>query len=274
MTVADDRVVLVTGVSRRIGIGTQVARRLAAVGYRRLVLTGLPGYDGEMPYGGDAGGVAALLAELTGSAPWPATAGVPRPPHPPAVDHLIADLRDPAAPARLVAETVRRHGRIDVVVAVHTYSTPTPLTALDAEEIDRHLIVNVRATMLLAAAFAASFTAGSGGRLVLFSSGQRLGPMPDELAYAVSKAAVENLTRQLSPVLMAKGITVNCVNPGPTDTGYASAEQLAEVARLFPGGRWGTPDDAARLVQWLCSADGGWVTGQVIDSEGGFNRYV
>ncbi|SCL37182.1 3-oxoacyl-[acyl-carrier protein] reductase [Micromonospora rhizosphaerae] len=249
-----ERVALVTGVSRRIGIGAAVARTLAADGWR-LLLTGLPDYDDAQPYGGDPEGVPALLAELGD-----------------VVSYRQADLLDPAAPGELVAEAVRRHGRLDAVVAVHAYSTHTPLGALDAAEIDRHLLVNVRATLLLAQAFAAAFRGDAGGRLVLFSSGQRLGPMPGELAYAASKAGVENLTVQLSPLLMPKGITVNCVNPGPTDTGYADPTLLAEVARLFPGGRWGTPEDAARLVRFLCSADADWITGQVIDSEGGFQR--
>ncbi|XTZ14577.1 SDR family oxidoreductase [Micromonospora echinospora] len=73
---------------------------------------------------------------------------------------------------------------------------------------------------------------------------------------------------------MPRGITVNCVNPGPTDTGYAPPEAHAAVARQFPGGRWGTPDDAARLVAFLCSPEARWITGQVIDSEGGFHRYA
>jgi 3-oxoacyl-[acyl-carrier protein] reductase len=187
--------------------------------------------------------------------------------------YVRADLLGPGAPGELVAETVRRHGRLDAVVAAHAYSTHTPLGGLDATEIDRHLLVNVRATLLLAEAFAAAFTTDAGGRLVLFSSGQRLGPMPGALAYAVSKAAVENLTFQLAPLLMPKGITVNCVHPGPTDTGYASPETHAAVARKFPSGRWGTPQDAARLVRFLCSPEADWITGQVIDSEGGFNRY-
>jgi 3-oxoacyl-[acyl-carrier protein] reductase len=251
-----DRVALITGVSRRIGIGAAIARRFAAAGYR-LSLTGLPAFDAAQPYGGDPDGVPGLLAELG-----------------PDAVHRAADLTSPAAPGELVADTVRRFGRLDAVVAAHAYSTRTELGGLTADEIDRHLVVNVRATLLLAEAFAAAFTAPAGGRLVLFSSGQRLGPMPAELAYAASKAALENLTRQLAPVLAPKGITVNCVNPGPTDTGYATPEAAAVVAAMFPGGAWGTPDDAARLVEWLCSADARWITGQVIDSEGGFNRYA
>ncbi|AVT32074.1 3-ketoacyl-ACP reductase [Plantactinospora sp. BC1] len=257
-----ERVALVTGVSRRAGIAAAVARRFAAAGYR-LQLTGLPGYDEAQPYGGDPEGIPGLLAELerlTGD--------------PDLTRYRAADLTSPTAPAELVEAAVLAHGRLDVLVAAHAYSTPTPLGRLDADEIDRHLVVNVRANLLLAEAFAAAFDAGSGGRLVLFSSGQRLGPMPDELAYAASKAGVENLARQLSPLLMPRGITVNCVNPGPTDTGWASPEEMAAGGHLFPGGQWGQPDDAARLVEWLCSPDGRWITGQVIDSEGGFNRYA
>ncbi|SCL59233.1 3-oxoacyl-[acyl-carrier protein] reductase [Micromonospora yangpuensis] len=246
---------LVTGVSRRIGIGAAVARMFAADGWR-LLLTGLPAYDDAQPYGGDPDGVPALLSELGDRAGF-----------------VPADLLDAAAPGELVTEAVRRHGRLDAVVAVHAYSTRTELGSLDATEIDRHLLVNVRATLLLAEAFGAAFSGDSGGRLVLFSSGQRLGPMPAELAYAASKAAVENLTTQLSVLLTPRGITVNCVNPGPTDTGYATPDAHAAVAELFPGRRWGTPQDAARLVRFLCSPEASWITGQVIDSEGGFHRY-
>ncbi len=63
---------------------------------------------------------------------------------------------------------------------------------------------------------------------------------------------------------------MNCVNPGPTDTGWADQAAHAQVARVMPMGRWSRPEDAARLVAWLCGPDARWVTGQVIDSEGGF----
>ena len=250
-----ERVALVTGISRRVGIGAAVARRLAASGHR-LLLTGLPAYDDEQPYGGDPDGIAAIMAEVGAG-------------H----EYRAADLTEPTAPAALVSAAVERFGRVDTLVAVHTYSTSGGLGELDPAEIDRHLVVNVRATMLLIQAFAAAHDAGA-GRVVLFSSGQRLGPMVGELAYAVSKAAVENLTRQLGTTLMRRGITINAVNPGPTDTGWASPDLLAGISHMFPTGAWGRPDDAARLVDWLCSPDARWLTGQVIDSEGGFDRYA
>ena len=253
----EDRVALVTGVSRRVGIGAAIARRLAAQGYR-LLLTGLPAYDDAQPYGGDPDGIPGLLAELDCPASYSA-----------------ADLAEPGAPEGLVRAAVERFGALDVVVANHTYSTPTVFGSLDAAEVDRHLLVNVRGTLLLVQAYAAAYDeARGGGRVVLFSSGQRLGPMPGELAYAASKAAVENLTGNLSYLLAPRGVTVNCVNPGPTDTGWLAPEDAVRVRGGFPTGRIGMPDDAARLVAWLCSPDAEWINGQVVDSEGGFRRWT
>ena len=107
---------------------------------------------------------------------------------------------------------------------------------------------------------------------MLFTSGQHLGPMAGELPYAVSKGAIHQMTPTLADHLAGRGITVNCVNPGPTDTGWAEPMLQVEVAELMPSGRWGTPTDAANLVAFLVSDEGGWITGQVIDSEGGFRR--
>ena len=66
---------------------------------------------------------------------------------------------------------------------------------------------------------------------------------------------------------------MNTINPGPTDTGYVDQATRERVATMFPAGRWGTPDDAARLVAWLCTDDAAWITGQVVNSEGGFRRF-
>ena len=68
---------------------------------------------------------------------------------------------------------------------------------------------------------------------------------------------------------MARGITVNTVNPGPVDAGYASGEAHREIAARFPQGRWGSPKDTTRLVASLVSDEAAWVTGQVIASDGG-----
>jgi 3-oxoacyl-[acyl-carrier protein] reductase len=98
--------------------------------------------------------------------------------------------------------------------------------------------------------------------------------MPGEIAYAASKGALAAITLTLADELADRGVTVNCVNPGPVDTGWATPELLAAVADRPPAGRWGEPDDAARLIEWLVSDDGRWMTGQVLNSEGGFRRSV
>jgi 3-oxoacyl-[acyl-carrier protein] reductase len=80
------------------------------------------------------------------------------------------------------------------------------------------------------------------------------------------------LTVSLSLALAPRGITVNAVNPGPTDTGWMDDETRAWLLPRFPLGRIGVAADAARLVAFLASSEAGWITGQVIHSEGGFAR--
>jgi 3-oxoacyl-[acyl-carrier protein] reductase len=145
------------------------------------------------------------------------------------------------------------------------------LETLTADELDLGYAVNTRATLLLAKEFAAQHDDRPGGRILWFTSGQYHGAMPAELPYIASKAALHELTRSLAVHLMPRGITVNCVNPGPNDTGYADEETHAAVTRLNPGGRWSTPADAARLVAWLLSDEADWITGQTIASDGGWS---
>jgi 3-oxoacyl-[acyl-carrier protein] reductase len=95
--------------------------------------------------------------------------------------------------------------------------------------------------------------------------------MGTEVAYAVSKGALQQATLTLADELADHGITVNTVNPGPTDTGWGLADH--DPGSKMPFGRWGQPEDAARLVAWLCSDDASWITGQTINSEGGFRRW-
>ena len=97
--------------------------------------------------------------------------------------------------------------------------------------------------------------------------------MTREIPYALSKGAVHQITATLADAVAERGITVNAVNPGPVDTGWPS-DELREAAapRRSPAGRWGRPEDIAPVVAWLASDDSAWVTGQVIDAEGGFRR--
>jgi 3-oxoacyl-[acyl-carrier protein] reductase len=106
---------------------------------------------------------------------------------------------------------------------------------------------------------------------VLFTSGQYHMAMPEELPYVASKAVLQQLTASLAVTVARRAITVNCVDPGPNDTGYATGELRRRVAEAMPAGRWGRPDDAARLVAWLCSDEAEWVTGQTIASDGGWS---
>jgi 3-oxoacyl-[acyl-carrier protein] reductase len=263
------RVALVTGVSRRVGIGTAVARRLAGLG-ADLFVTSWTAHDREQPWGADPGGIDAVLAELdTAVAATTAAAGSPAR----RIGHLEADFLDPEAPARVMAAAVEAFGQVDVLVCNHARSSTGGLGELTAAELDASFAVNTRAVLLLVKAFAAQHRGRPGGRVVLFTSGQHLGPMPGELAYATSKGALVEVTASLADELADRGITVNTVNPGPTDTAYVDEATRQRVAGMFPAGRWGTPDDAARLVAWLCTDDAAWVTGQVINSEGGFRRF-
>jgi 3-oxoacyl-[acyl-carrier protein] reductase len=249
------RVALVTGASRRCAIGAAIARRLAADGFSVLIHSWEP-HDQELHAVTDPGGADALVAELR-------AAGA-------RVEHASADLAEPSASEELVIRAHEVFGGLDVLVANHARSANQPLTELTAAELDLTYAVNVRATLLLVQAMAARWT-GLAGRVVLFTSGQYHGAMPTELPYIASKGALHQLTGSLAAELMPRGITVNCIDPGPTDTAYADEAGLAAVAARIPGGRWGAPADAARLVAWLVSDEAAWITGQVIASDGGWS---
>ncbi len=257
------RVAVVTGVSRRAGIGYAIARRLAAQG-ASLVLHHYAPHDRDQPWGADPGGPEAVIAGVTAALADPEAT----------VRHQEADLSDPDAPARLIEAAAATSRNLDILVCNHARSGGDgPLGTLTAEMLDAHWAVNTRSSILLAQAFAAQHDSRRpGGRIIFMTSGQDLGPMTPEVAYAASKGALASITRTLADHLAGQSITLNAVNPGPVDTGYAPPEAHEMVRRHFPQGRWGTPDDPARLVAWLVTDEAAWITGQVINTEGGFRR--
>ena len=230
----DSRTALITGVGHAEGIGWALAQRLSAAGYR-LALHAL---QPDAP-------------RLDGAA------------------HIGGDFADPEAPERVVAEAAEALGHIDVLVVNHTRSVRQGLGELTAEEIDLSLAINVRAPLLLIQAFHTRHDGRPDGRIVLMTSGQHRGPMPGELPYIAGKGALHQLTRSLAEAVAPKRITVNAVDPGATDTGWADEATYKWILEQEPFGRWGEPGDAARLIGFLCSQDAGWITGQVITSAGG-----
>lgn len=250
------RVALVTGVSRRAGIGFAIVERLLREGVS-VFATGWPPHDAEMPWGPDEDALEALEALGANLAYRP------------------IDLAVPDAPADVVRAVRDRFGGVDILVANHARSCHQSLAEVTVEELDRCWAVNVRASVLLTQAFAHNHDdRRSGGRVVLFTSGQHIAPMAEEIPYALSKGAIHQIVASLADALADRGITVNVVNPGPTDTGYATADTHVQVAGMFPARRWGSPTDVANLVAWLVSREAEWITGQVLNSEGGFRRWV
>ncbi|MDQ4129262.1 MAG: SDR family oxidoreductase [Actinomycetota bacterium] len=251
------RVALVTGVGRRRGIGSAICRALAARG-ADVVFSHWKPYDRAAPMAPDEDEPRALLEELRAT-------GV-------RAEGVEIDLSKPESPGRLLDAAAALFGTPTILVNAAAHSVRDGFEVLDAETLDAHHAVNVRATALLGVHFARRYPGGAGGRIVNFSSGQSLGPMVGELAYATSKGAIEAFTRTLAAEVGHKGITVNAVNPGPTDTGWMTDELKGELAAKFPSGRVGEPEDAARLVAFLAGDDAAWITGQILHSEGGFLR--
>jgi 3-oxoacyl-[acyl-carrier protein] reductase len=253
----------VTGASRRAGIGHAIARRLAALG-ASVYLHHYTPHDHDQPWGADPESPRAVIDSVTDTLVCDTAT----------LHHSELDLAAPDAPEQLITTAASVLGHLDILVCNHCRSGDDgPLGALDAGMLDAHWAVNTRSTILLAQAFAAQHDGRPGGRIIFMTSGQDLGPMRGEVAYAASKGALASITRTLADHLADQSITLNTINPGPVDTGYAPPEVHETLRPRFPQARWGVPDDAARLIAWLVTDDGAWVTGQTINTEGGFRRW-
>ncbi len=247
------KVALITGVSRQIGIGAALAQEFAKAGCH-IFTTWFSPYD-DQAYGTDSSVEALdILAKIR-------TLGVK-------ASGKQADLSDVNTPGAIFEAAEQALGPVDILINNAAYSINADIYTLTPELMDAHYAVNLRGTTLLCAEFARRHDGRPGGRIINMTSGQSVGPMPGEIPYITTKGAIEALTTSLSETLMPKGITVNAVDPGVTDTGWMSPDLYARLAAASPTGQVGMPLYAARIILFLASAQGGWITGQVIHSRG------
>ncbi len=249
-----DKVALVTGVSRRQGIGAAIVQQLAQAG-ATIFTTYYRPYDVEIALAKEGNEAAAILADLRSDGAE-------------AVG-LEVDLSDPAAPATIFNAAQKAFGHVDILVNNATRDTPANIDTITATTLDQHYAVNVRGLLLLCHEFVERFQGQDGGRIINLTSGQGVTPMPESLPYVASKGAIEALTFSLAPPLMKRGITINAVDPGATDSGWMGDELQAQLAAQSAAGRVGLPADAARLITFLASAEAQWITGQIMRSRGG-----
>ncbi|MEI9982315.1 MAG: SDR family oxidoreductase [Aliidongia sp.] len=239
-----DPVAIVTGASR--GLGREIALRLAADGHAVAV-----------NYRERAEEAETVVREIE-AAGGQALA-------------IQADIAEAAEAEKLFDAAEAAFGGIDVLVNNAGLSIIAPLAEMPDEVFDRHFAVNTRGVFNMLKRAARRLRPG--GRIVNLSSTAGAGNRPGYGAYIASKAAVEALTRGFADELRGRSITVNAVASGLIVSGMFSASrteaQLAEMARMSPLDRLGTPAEIAAVVALLVGPDGAWVTGQVLRTYGG-----
>jgi len=236
---------LVTGGSR--GIGAAIVKRLAREGVNvAFTYVSNPDQANETLKAAQALGVKALAIQ--------------------------ADSADAGALVGAVERTVRELGGIDILVNNSGIAVIAPLDDYRLEDLDRTLAVNVRAVFVATQAAVKHMQAG--GRVVTIGScnAERM-PIAGGGVYAMSKAALVGLVKGLARDLGSRGITINNVQPGPTDTDVNPA--TSDFARMLKEQvlalhRYGTVDEIASLVAYLAGPEAGYVTGASLSIDGGF----
>jgi 3-oxoacyl-[acyl-carrier protein] reductase len=250
------RVAVVTGAGRLRGIAAAIVRGLADDGWD-VAGVFFAGYDDRMPWGRDDESQAVLAEDLRRLGRRYLS--------------IEADLADPEAAAAVFQRVEVELASPQALVIAHTESVSSGLLETTVDSFDRHYAVNVRGTWLLMKEFARVFrgTPGS-GRIVTLTSDHVVGNVP----YGATKAAADRLTAAAAHELAPLGITSNAINPGPIDTGWLNEEDRAHMASTTPLQREGSPQDAANLVRFLCSQEGGWINAQLLHSNGGFTSTI
>jgi 3-oxoacyl-[acyl-carrier protein] reductase len=246
--------VLVTGVGRERSIGAGLALGLAADGWD-LVLNYWAPYDDRLGYQRGQHDTEDVAVECRRQGAR--------------VEVMAADLADAEVPARLIEAAVAGGGLRGLVMS-HCESVDSSILSTTIESWDRHFQVNARAAWLLIKAFAEHLPAGptteARGRIVALTSDHAAHNLP----YGASKGALDRIVVAAAVELADRGIRANVINPGPIDTGWMTSEVRQACLAQTPAGRLGRPEDTADLVRFLMSDAGGWITGQVLFSSGGF----
>ncbi len=186
---------------------------------------------------------------------------------------IQADVSKRADVKRLFAETGAKLGRPSILVNNAGVFSFAPLDAVTDEDFHRQFNINVLGA-ILASQEAARVFDGSGGSVINLSTIASVNPVPNSVVYSASKGAIDTVTRALATELVGKNIRVNAIAPGMTETeGVAALGLNMEAAKamgaVLPMGRFGQPDDIARVAVFLASDRSAWLTGERITASGG-----
>jgi 3-oxoacyl-[acyl-carrier protein] reductase len=244
-----DKIALITGVGRKQGIGAAICRELAKNGVNVFFTYWHP-YDEKTHAETKEENPADFTNDLKQYGVHVASAEV--------------DLSQPDSSEKLFNFVEKELGSPDILINNACYDFEVPFITLTPEILDAHYAVNVRAVTMLCKEFVKR---GKPGSIINMTSGQSLGSMGEhKIPYTITKAALEMLASQLAPELSKFGITINSVDPGPTDTGWMSEELKVQVVKESMRGRITTPEDIGKLfVSVLTQTQP--VTGQIIRAE-------